>query len=281
MVADDPRGGNGLRRAIKETLRPFFSRVKKVSRILRGKHRPNYVLRRRRQVGERLAALFSNTVRYGPFKGLRLGTELWWGADTGAMLLGIYEQEILESLRSAPPTHRTFIDVGGANGYYAIGMLVGGIADFSYCFERSPAARKVIAANAALNSVSGRVRVLESADRDFFKRIDPAHSLSQCVVFVDIEGGEFEVLDESVFEAFKGAVIFIELHEWFFPDGPEKLRRLREAAQKSFSITELTTSSRDLSRFLELDSFSDDDRWVICSEGRGRRMRWWRLDPRA
>lgn len=268
-----------MKKAVKDALRPFFSRVKKVSRILRGKHKPNYVMRRRREVGARIAALFDHTVRYGPFKGLRLGPTLW-GVDMGAMLFGLYEQELLKELQALPPTRRTFIDVGGANGYYAIGMLVGGLADYCYCFERSEKARQIIADNAALNQVAPRVRILGSAEKGFHRQIDPEHRLDQCVLFIDIEGGEFELLDESVFEAFRGAVVFIELHEWFYPDGAQRLSRLRAAAERHFSIRELTTTSRDLSVFPELTLFNDDDRWVLVSEGRGQRMTWWRLDPR-
>lgn len=265
------------KKAIKDALRPFFSRVKKVSRILRGKHKPNYVMRKRREVGGRVAALLDHTVRYGPFRGMRLGETLW-GADMGGMLLGLYEQELLNELKRLPPTHRAFIDLGGANGYYAIGMLIGGLADSSYCFERSEKARQVIADNAALNGVRDRVRIFETAERDFFRQLDTP--LDRCVLFVDIEGGELDLLDESVFAAFRGSVIFIELHEWFYPDGAARLARLRSAAERHFRIKELTTSARDLSVFPELASFPDDERWVLCSEGRGRRMTWWRLDPR-
>jgi hypothetical protein len=261
-------------------LRPLFRRLKRISRRLRGKHKPNYLLRRRIELGRNLAQLFAGTVQYGPFKGLRLSGESWWGADSASMLLGIYEQEVLESLRNVPKTHRTFIDIGAANGYYGIGVLVNGLFDHSCCFERSPVARRVIHVNAGLNDVSGRLRVLGAANKSFPALISP-HNPSQCVLLVDMEGGEFDLLDEAVLATFRRAVIIVELHHWFFPDGDMKLKKLRDLAERYFRISELTTSARDLSRFRELAKFSDDDRWIICSEGRGRRMSWWRLDPLA
>ena len=78
---------------------------------------------------------------------------------------------------------------------------------------------------------------------------------------------------------FKQSVIFIELHDWFFPDGKERLDRLKNEVEKYFKITVLTTTSRDLSVFEELQSMSDTDRWLICSEGRPKLMNWWKLDP--
>jgi hypothetical protein len=237
-------------------------------------------MRRRREVGARLAQMFDHTVRYGPFAGLRLGPAVAWGTDTGSMLLGLYEQEVLTELARTLPARRTFIDIGGANGYYAVGVLVAGLADRACCFERSEQARAVIAANAELNGVAARLRIFGTAAPGFHAEIAADHPPSQCVLFVDIEGAEFELLDDGLLEAFRGAVVFVELHEWFFPDGAERLRRLRTRVEERFTITELTTSSRDLSPFPELETFNDDDRWVICSEGRGRRMKWWRLDPR-
>jgi hypothetical protein len=259
-------------------LRPIFRRLKKISRSLRGKHRPNYILRRRRELGVKLAQMFGGTVQYGPFKGLRLSSQSSWGADTASMLLGIYEQEVLESLQSTPKTHRAFVDLGAADGYYGIGVLINGLFDYSYCFERSQAARKMIQANARANNVSERLRVLPAALKNFPSLISP-RQLSESVLLLDIEGSEFDLLDEATLEACKGAIIFVELHEWFFPDGQFKLQKLRGLAERYFQVTEFTTSARDLSRFAELTQFSDDDRWIICSEGRGQRMKWWRLDP--
>jgi len=87
-------------------------------------------------------------------------------------------------------------------------------------------------------------------------------------------------LTADVFAAFSGSVILIESHDYFYADGQNKLDRLKADAAPYFQITEFTTGSRDLSKFPELRTFNDTDRWLICDEGRGELMRWLRLDPR-
>jgi hypothetical protein len=95
----------------------------------------------------------------------------------------------------------------------------------------------------------------------------------------DIEGGEFNLFTRSVFEAFRGSILLIEIHHWH-EGGEAGLVRLKEDASEHFHVTALKTGSRDLSGFPELQILSDTDRWLICSEGRGQLMTFLRLDPR-
>jgi hypothetical protein len=237
------------------------------------------VLKRRIAINERVDNLFSSTVAYGPFKGLKFTDEYWWGkTDRASMILGLYEQELLDALRTIGPAHRIFIDLGAADGYYAIGVLVNGLFYRSYCFEMSERAREALRANAEKNGVADRVIIRAAASREFYKDL-PQDILSKSVILVDIEGAEFDLLTSDVFAAFAGSIILIESHDYFFANGQDKLDRLKVNAGQYFNITEITTTSRDLSRFPELRSFSDTDRWLICDEGRGQLMTWLRLDP--
>jgi hypothetical protein len=244
------------------------------------KHRPisDYVIdRRRRQLSSEVDSLFHSTVAYGPFKGLTFcSTESMWGIDRASMLLGLYEQEILQSLTSIPGKDKTLIVLGAADGYYAIGGLVSGLFEYCWAFEASEAARDILARNAALNGVSGKISILGRATGEFFKPIK-LDGASKTVMIVDVEGGEFELFNKDVFRIFKDAIIFMELHD----DTGDKLAKLRNDASAYFDITELTMTSRDVSRFAELKTYSDTDRWLICSEGRPVLMSWYRFDPKS
>jgi hypothetical protein len=77
------------------------------------------------------------------------------------------------------------------------------------------------------------------AEKDFYKVI-PDEQLRNSVLFVDIEGGEFDLLDQDTFKIFKDSIIFIELHDWYFEDANNKLQKLRQDAIEFFDITELT-----------------------------------------
>jgi hypothetical protein len=247
-------------------------------RRIRYKMTGDYQIEKRlKRLSADIEVMVNSTVAYGPFKGLRFPPGTWWGIDRAGMYFGLYEQEILASLANIPNRYRTFINLGAADGYYGIGVLVNGMFDRSYCFEQSAKARDIIKASAELNG-TGNVFIFGTADRDFYKVI-PKADRDTSVLLADIEGGEFELLDEEMLQIFRHSIIFIELHDWI-EDGIRKVARLRAAASEIFDITEITTTARDLSKFPELKNFSDIDRWLICSEGRGAMMTWFRLDPK-
>lgn len=263
---------DGLRRALTGGFRWLLLRA--------GIGATGSILQRRLSLSKKLLREFDGVVRYGPFKGMRFSRDSWWGrADRAAMLLGIYEQEVIESLSRVPHSYTTFVDLGAADGYYGVGVLVGKIFRRSIVYEISSAGRAAIADNARVNDVCSRVLIKGRASKDFFADI-PAQDRNACVVLIDIEGAEFELLNSDAFFALKDAIIFIELHDWFFSDARERRAELEKLAMATHDITVLRTGARDPSKFAELNDWLDDDRWLICSEGRGRLMTWLRLDPR-
>ena len=129
--------------------------------------------KKRRTLSRQLSEQLSHTVRYGPFKGMKLSEDNWWGsADRAAMLLGIYEQEILQQLRNVAQTRDVFIDLGAADGYYSIGALKSGQFKTSYAFEISDEGKRIITKNAQLNGCANSLRLHGKAESDFTKNID-------------------------------------------------------------------------------------------------------------
>ena len=245
-----------------------------------GIERISAVQKKRIFISKKLDQDFNSTVKYGPFSGLVFSKSSWWGlSNRSTMLLGLYEKEVLESIQNIPSKYNTFIDLGAADGYYGVGVLVNNIFEKSYCYELSEAGRKTIKINSMLNNVSDRVIIRGVACNNFYQDI-PIDIRNRSVLFIDIEGAEFDLCDQPMFKAFANSIIFIELHEWFFKDGDSKLKTLYKNSSFTHIAQELTMGARDLSIFPELIKFTDDERWLICSEGRGQLMRWIRFDPK-
>lgn len=238
---------------------------------------------RRYRLSQRLAATFNSTVAYGPFAGLKLDTNSWWGAaDRGSMLLGLYESEVLSWMDSARSGRSILIDLGAADGYYAIGALKAGWVERAYCFEMSEAGRTAIQQNADANGVGDRVTILGTATSSFVDDLVRIHGvdISQCLVLIDIEGAEFDVLTSQTLASLSSAAVVIELHEEPGAD-PSKIDALMEMCSTGFDCSVLTTTSRDLSVFPELTNWPDDDRWALCSESRAYQMKWLTLTPKT
>lgn len=264
--------------------RSFFAksleRATKSTEAQRAKWRAETVYERRERVSAEVYNLFNGTVKYGPFSGLKLGQNVWWGnVDKASMLLGIYEKEILEFLSSGITSERPyFIDVGAADGYYAVGMLSSGLSKYCYCFEMSEEGRKRISENAELNHVTEQLSIFPEATEQFAEAL-PEEILNKAIILIDIEGGEFDILNEHSLKALSQSVIIIEIHHWidgFF----NKYQHFLAMADRYFDITVIDPLEKKIETFSELDDFTDDNRYLICSEGRPNRMRFLKLGPK-
>ena len=234
--------------------------------------------RYRRKVSVQLAKHHQNTIQYGPFKGLRLDGESHWSeGDRGAMVLGLYEQEVLNLLKECSRPKGVFINLGAADGYYAIGVLIANLFAKAIAFEITEEGQNVIRAQAEFNHVTDRLTVLGKAEIGFAQSLSKADLLDS-VVLCDIEGGEFEVFTPETFQDLQSSTIVIELHEWF-SDAEQRVGKLIDACAKTHTYRFFRTGSRDLSHFPELVRLDDNTRWLICGEGRPYHMRWIVFEP--
>lgn len=240
-----------------------------------------YIYKRRLLISNELNKVFNGTVKYGKFKGFILGSGYNWGkADLAGMLLGIYEIEILESLILASKNKKILIDIGAADGYFAIGGLVSNLFIKTICYEISPQSRINLDTNAKINGVRDKIEIFGEGKSDFYNQIiDLGIELSQCVILCDIEGGEFSLFSDVVLNELKDSIIIIEIHDWHI-NGFEDFNQLKTRASQYFDVLILTTKSRDLSLFPEIAHFNDNDRWLICSEGRHKLTTWLHLSPK-
>jgi len=235
--------------------------------------------KRRIEISRDLDKVYNSTIQYGPFKNLILSNNVWWGyTDRASMILGFYEKEVLDSLLNKSENYKVFVNLGAADGYYSIGVLISNIFDSSICFETSKKGRDTIKKNALINGVVSNIDIRGEATKNFLNDFNE-DILSKAFFLVDIEGSEFNIFDTNTFTVLKKSIIIIETHEFFFTDGIFKLNKLKESAINTHRISQFTTGSRDLSVYPVLKKFTDNDRWLICSEGRKQLMTWLRFDP--
>ena len=211
-----------------------------------------------------------NTVKHGPFVGLQLPEHLTTGRfDKGSMCLGTYEREIQDELRAESPYFIHFVDLGAGDGFYAGGMARLGHKVIAY--EKDERSRNTIAELTNLNHVTVDIR--GEATKGFWR--DLPH---RCLMLVDIEGGEFDILDAAAFDALSQSTVIVEMHEFFFPNGAELARNLLSNASATHSHSIIRQAARVPPK--EVSHLPDNDRWLLMSEARVREQQWWRFDPK-
>ena len=223
---------------------------------------------------------YGHVVQAGPFDGMILNAERTWGkSDLSSMILGQYEIDVANHLvRHLRAFSRPFVDIGAADGYFAVGVARTHLASCVIAMERESASQKALARAAEINGVLDEVRILGEATQESLLRI--IADVPSSVILIDIEGGEFELLSEAVMEALAGCTIILEVHPNLVPNGEVLLGDLERVASKYFSVDRFRRGPYSPNIFEALDGLSDDLRLLAVSESRPENPLWLSLEPR-
>lgn len=235
---------------------------------------------RRDELSAKMAAECGNEVQHGPFAGMLLTDRASWarGGDKASKLAGLYEAELHPALRTACDRSPGWvINVGCAEGYYAVGLarMLPGASIFA--FDIDPMARTVCAEAAGKNGVGDRLTVRGAATCEAISQI--VGSAPFALIVMDCEGCEGELLDPARVPELARCDIIAETHDCFVPNVTDTLiRRFRDTHE----VEVIRAGPRDPAAVLP--HWPERDRWLVVAEGRPAGMSWlacWSKAPRA
>lgn len=151
----------------------------------------------------------------GPFQGMRYAADSV-GSVYYPKLLGTYEKElhpIMERIASLDP--ELIVDVGAAEGYYAVGLAMRLPRSHVVAYEMDAQGRRHLNEMAELNGVTERVVVrgkCETADLHQTLASNP-----RAVVICDVEGYEAELLCGPAAPDLSRTWLLVEVHEFAVP----------------------------------------------------------------
>jgi hypothetical protein len=218
-------------------------------------------------LAERIVEAHGDRVLRGPFAGMRYPS-----GRVGSIpkRIGAYELELhgwFENALAASPAR--FVDIGSADGFYAVGVATRGVP--VQAFEMARSARAEARELAALNGV--QLTILGRATVAALKRIDFARAL----VLSDCEGAEAELLTPGVVARMRTATVIVEVHE-SVRSGVGALLRERFAPTHDVEVVEPV--EHDADAFPELASLDPHLRRHAVSELRAGATPWYRMTPR-
>jgi hypothetical protein len=210
---------------------------------------------------------YGPVIQNGPFAGMRYLERVEHG-DLVPKLIGCYEAELHEViLRVARRPYRQVVNIGCAEGYYAVGLarLLPGARVFA--FDVSESARALCGQLAALNGVTNRVVIGGACDLAQLRELAGPDTFIVC----DCEGAEAMLLDPEQAPGLTQCDVLVELHDFLDPN----LSRLvtgRFAATHDVAL--LPNAPRDPSAFPALLELSHVDRFIGTMEGRPGPTPW-------
>ncbi|NQW09957.1 MAG: hypothetical protein HQ481_08780 [Alphaproteobacteria bacterium] len=206
-----------------------------------------------------VAKLTQLTVRAGPFAGMRYIAQAS-GSVYAPKLLGTYEAELAPVFTKLSP-YTTFIDIGAAEGYYAVGVARAAPHINVIGFDTDLAALESARTLADLNAVSDRIELHGAFDRSLCGDLDPARTL----VLIDIEGAEVELLPELLATDLIGATVVVETH---VVKGERTEIAVVEALEPSHRIERVTQVSRAPETIPDICELNQFERFLCVWEGR-------------
>ena len=235
---------------------------------------------RKKIISDRLAARHKHdpSVLAGPFQGLAYPQLDSAGSTLLPKLLGTYESELHPVIRSLTGLKfSVIVDIGCAEGYYAVGLSRLFPTAKVFAYDISPKARDLCAAMAQVNG-AGNIAVRGFCDRNELLALptaDPHLVLSDC------EGYEKELFDRAVIEHLRSSYFIIELHDFKDRAISRMIPPLFSATHKVeiiSSVPDREKAARYRSAFLyNCDSF---EREVAFAENRPEIMQWLVARPR-
>jgi Met-10+ like-protein len=220
-------------------------------------------------------------VSQGPFRGMRY-IALAYCSEVLPKLVGTYERELVPALEMICRSDcDRIVDVGAAEGYYAVGMALRNPRARVVAFEINPSARHYLRRLARRNGVSGRIAIrggctVESLDDSLAGSRRPA-------VICDCEGAEDRLLRPDRVEPLRRAFIVVETHDGLeTSDGVLEgiTRRLHERFAATHDIEVIASRARSRAELTgDCAALSDAEAAEAMDEGRPW-AQWLFLEPK-
>jgi hypothetical protein len=218
-----------------------------------------------------LVQVLEGKVQNGPFKDMQLPAESSWGfGDIAPKILGCYELELHPALEKAVArSPEVVINVGCAEGYYAVGLARRLPAAKTYAFDIDSRAQAVCAAAGAVNGVGERLIVQGECTAQHL--VDLTRGAKRALIVLDCEGAELALLTPEITRQLAHCDIIVETHDFI---DRTITPTLFKALSAQHAVEQIREGARDPAGYPVLRQLGSLDRALLTCEFRPEVMYW-------
>jgi len=229
---------------------------------------------KKENIGKKIHKIFSGKVFDGPYKDLKIFPKEHWSHDLGSKILGLYERQIQDVLKNLCIKNKISIVVnfGAAEGYHLTGLIKNNIIKKGFGVEINNSTIATLRKNIKLNKITNKIKIIAQPKLNFINKHLNEKELKKTLFLIDIEGGEYDLINSKNIKLIKKSYLLIEMHP-FSNTSIIKKKRFHNILKKNFKIKIIRNSGRN-PYIKNIESLSDDERWLIVSEGRPSEMEW-------
>ena len=242
----------------------------------------NFIDKKKNILGKEISKISNNKILYGPYSGTKiLSTYGWSNIDFCPKYLGSYEYQVQKKIIDLNKKKKFdyFIDLGAAEGYHIISLLKKKIFKQGLAFEISKKSREILKKNAQINKLNNRIRIYKDANLSSLKNTLRNFNHRRLLFLVDIEGQEYNLFDKDFCKIFSKGTFIIEEHP-FNISNKRKIKNFNQTIKKYYNVEILKDTPKNPFNFSILEKYSDDEKYLMMSEGRPESMKWLILQPK-
>ena len=242
----------------------------------------NFIDKKKNLLGKKLAKYSKQKILFGPYSGTKLINSYGWSnTDSSSKYLGTYEKQIQEKIIFLKKKYKLdlFVDLGAAEGYHIVSLLRKDIFKKGIAYEMNKSSRNILYKNAIVNKVNKKILIYSKANFNSLKTNLKKENLNKTLFLLDIEGNEFELLNVEFCKYFSKSFFIIEEHN-FNMLNKKKIKIFYKNINNYFNVDIIKDVSKSPFDYKILDHFTDDEKYLMMSEGRLKTMSWIILYPK-
>ena len=242
----------------------------------------NFIDKKKHLLEKEISKKAKNKILYGPYRGTIIGNKYGWSnIDFSSKYLGTYESQIQNEIIQLTKKNKFdfIIDLGAAEGYHIISLLKKKYFKKGLAFEINKKSREILERNAKINKVHLKLKIFGEANS--LSLIKSLNNLDQKKLFflVDIEGNEYTLFNKQFCKKFSKSTFIIEEHPFNIRNN-NIIKKFKKNITKHHKLKILKDTSKDPFNIDILESYSDDEKYLMMSEGRPQAMKWLILQPK-
>lgn len=213
-------------------------------------------------------------VRNGLFKGMKYANPKSFGSAFYPKLIGCYERELHSELQQllTKNQYTEIIDVGCAEGYYAVGLARISENSKVFAYDTSESARQLCAEMVVVNNVVDKVEIRSAMTS---MELQEFNFTGKGLIICDCEGYERYLFNPDNLNNLKNCDLIIELHDFIDLSISRYLKELFTETHQIKTIYSVDDIQKVFSyHYSELDQLNDIERKAVIGERRPTMMEW-------
>jgi hypothetical protein len=259
----------------------YLLKICKLNNFIKINH-PLYI--HKNYLARQIISLTNNKVKYGLYKDTYFYAITHWGfADFSNQLLGCYELQIQEKIYNIQNKYKlqNIINIGAGIGYHVISLLKKDYFKNGYAFETNIKAQEILKKNAIKNNVKKKIKILGEGNFISIKNNISQKKITKSLFLIDIEGAEYNFFTKENIQYLNKSHFIIEKHLFHYNTRyTANYKQFFKLIYDNFTIEKIKNSYRNPFEYKILDKFSDDEKFLMMSEGRRKTMQWLYLKPK-